>query len=223
MSIQLFCGYDPREAVGFHVFVHSVLQTASMDVQFQALDACGCQQGSNAFTLSRFLVPWLVGERQSFAIFADASDMLMKGDIADLAELFDDRYAVQVVKHADYETRHPRKYVGTALECENRNYPRKNWASLMLINCRHPAWRLITPEYLRSAPIKETLQLSFLRDEWIGELPPAWNVLADEGQPVERAQILHWTAGIPGFRKYRHSPAGEQWHAARAQMLNVGA
>jgi hypothetical protein len=36
--------------------------------------------------------------------------------------------AVAVVKH-DYKTKHRRKYIGTPLEADNADYPRKNWSS----------------------------------------------------------------------------------------------
>jgi hypothetical protein len=138
--INLFCGWDKREADGFHVFTHSVITRATQPVSIVPIAGMGMQQGSNAFTLSRFMVPWLMGY-QGHAIFCDASDMLMLGDIADLDALFDDRYAVQVVKHPDYRTKHKTKYRGTDMECPNMDYNRKNWASVMLMNCEHPAWQ----------------------------------------------------------------------------------
>jgi len=212
--INLFCGYEAREALGFHVFVSSVLARASLPVRFVPLASQGLPEGSNAFTVSRFLVPYLMGF-SGRAIFADASDMLMLGDIAELDALFDDRFAVQVVKHPTYRTRHPRKYVGTPLETINTDYPRKNWASLMLINCAHPAWGDDTPEQLRALGALPCLQLSGLNDHEIGALPDCWNRLADEDHPVEGAKLLHWTAGIPGFEAYRDAPGADLWHAER--------
>lgn len=215
--INLFCGYDPREAVGFHVFVHSVLKHASVPVNIIALDNRGLPQGSNCFTLSRFLVPYLMGF-SGHAIFADASDMLCQSDIAELDSLFDSKYAVQVVKHADYTTRHPVKYIGTELECKNRDYTRKNWASLMLINCEHRNWRDMTPDL-----ISRSMPLSLLQLNWaqVGELPPWWNVLADEGHDTDNAAILHWTAGIPAFTHYHDAPCADAWHDSLAEMMAV--
>jgi primosomal protein N'' len=62
-------------------------------VAVHRLDACGLPQGSNAFTLSRFLVPWFMGF-QGRAIFADGADMLCLGDIAELAALADEQAPV---------------------------------------------------------------------------------------------------------------------------------
>lgn len=215
--IHLFCGYEPAESVGFHVFAHSVLARATRPVSIIPLARMGMPIGTNAFTVSRFMVPYLMGFRGA-AIFVDASDMLMLGDVSDLADLFDPRYAVQVVKHPDYQTRHRIKYRGTDLECPNCDYGRKNWASVMLLNCGHEAWAGVTPTQLEATPILDLLQLRNVPDEAIGALPDAWNRLVDEGHPVDGAHLLHWTAGIPAFAAYRDAPGAELWHAARRAM-----
>lgn len=212
MTIQLFTGFDEREAIGWHVFVSSVLRHASKPVAVHRLDACGLPQGSNAFTMSRFLVPWLMNCK-GHAIFADGADMLCLADIAELDALFNPRQAVQVVQH-EYKTRNPRKYIGTPMEADNVDYDRKNWASLMLINCEHPLWSDVTPDYLETASKLEMLQLrgGILNLE-IGALPNAWNRIVDEGQPLEGAKICHFTSGVPWFPNYRNTPGADQWFA----------
>lgn len=208
--IHLFCGYEEREAIGYHVFVQSVVARSSVPVAITALASRGLPYGSNAFTRSRFLVPELM-KHQGHAIFCDASDMLMLSDIAELDALFDSKYAVQCVKH-DYKTRHPRKYVGTPMECDNRDYARKNQASVMIVNCAHP---ILREEWKRSSLEQEhpvrLLQFRGIPDELIGELPSEWNVLADESQEVETAKLLHFTAGLPCFEAYRNTPGAERW------------
>ena len=216
--IHLFCGYDSREAIGFHVFVHSVLRRASAPVAIHALNESGMPVGSNAFTFSRFLVPWLM-DFKGHAIFADASDMLMLGDVVELDAMFDPALAVQVVQHPTYATRHKIKYQGTSMQCPNRDYARKNWASLMLINCEHSYWHVLKPETLAAVSGLSLLQFGGLKPAEVGALPSCWNRLVDEGQPVEDAKVLHWTAGIPAFPHYRDAPAAEQWRDARAEML----
>jgi hypothetical protein len=214
--IRVFTGYDQREAIGWHVFVHSLLRHASKPVSVHRVDNCGLQQGTNAFTFSRFLVPWLAGF-QGRAIFADAADMLCQADIAELDALFDPTKAVQVVQH-QYLTRNRRKYLGTAMEADNLDYARKNWASLMCINCEHPGWRWSSPGSIECMRPLAMLQFQFLRDDEIGALPAAWNALADESQPIEGAKILHWTAGIPAFPHYADAPGADIWRAERARM-----
>lgn len=212
-GVNLFAGYDEREALGFAVFAHSVITRASRPVAIVPLSSLGLPQGSNAFTLSRFAAPKLMNFR-GHSIFMDASDMLCLADIAELDTLFDPRYAVQVVKHPNYKTRHKVKYRGTSMECPNTNYERKNWASCMLVNNEHAVWRN------EGAPLSmlDALQFKALRDEDIGELPPQWNRLVDEGQPSEDAKILHWTAGVPAFEKYKDAPAAKFWHRERKAM-----
>ena len=219
--IRLFCGHDKREEPGLHTFIHSVLKRSTDIVHFCPLAAMGLAQGSNAFTLSRFMVPALCGF-SGHAIFCDASDMLMVGDVAQLDALFDPKFAVQVVQHATYRSRHERKYCGTEMECAQTNYPRKNWASVMLMNCEHEAWRRM----FGSIPMTESnamtlLQFHFLDNSQIGALPPEWNVLVDEGQPDDTAKILHWTAGIPGFPHYANARRSRDWFAERREMSGL--
>lgn len=218
--IHLFCGHDARESAGFHTFVHSVIARASQPVSIVPLAGMGLPQGSNAFTLSRFLVPHLMGYKGR-AIFADASDMLMLGDVADLDALFDDTKAVQVVKHSDYTSQHERKYIGTDMECGQSNYSRKNWASVMLMNCEHPSWRLVTREIAEGRSALVLLQLSTIAEQDIGSLPPEWNVLIDEGQADKGAKLLHWTAGIPSFKHYQNARRSRDWFAEFEAMSQV--
>jgi hypothetical protein len=219
--IHLFCGYDRREALGFHVFVSSVLDRASFPVAIYPLDAGRLPEGTNSFTFSRFLVPWLMRFRGR-AIFADACDMLMLGDIAALDALADPTKAVQVVPHS-YKTRNPVKYIGTDMQCPNLDYERKNWASLMLINCEHPSWSGMTPERVREFATVPTQLLGFrwMPDSAIGFLPDEWNRLVDEGQAAEGAHLMHWTAGIPGFPHYANAPGADAWRRQRTVMEQI--
>ena len=206
--IPLYCGFDNRESAGFHAFVASVIDRASIPVSFTPIGG-GQRDGSNAFTYARFLIPEQRGY-EGWAIFADASDMVCLADIADLWRMRDESCAVMCVKHS-YKTRHPRKYLGTALECDNRDYPRKNWSSLMLMNCGHALWRGITSRAVEYMSGAELHRFAWIPDEDIGGLPPQWNVLIDEGQPAEGAKLLHWTAGIPAFEAYADAPEAEAW------------
>src|SRR6516164_5487729 len=128
---RIFVGYDPREAVGFHVFMESLLRTIHQPVSITPL--WGSQRdGTNRFIYARFLVPYLC-DFMGTALFLDGTDMLMRRDILDLISLTDWSKAVQVVKH-DYHTRHHWKYIGTTMEAPNADYPCKNWSSLMIWN-----------------------------------------------------------------------------------------
>lgn len=215
--INLFAGWDKREAIGFSVFCHSLISRASQPVAITPLHAMSLPEGTNSFTVSRFLIPWLMGFK-GHAIFMDASDMVMLADIAELDELFDPKFAVQVVKHRDYKTKHPTKYRGTTMECPNRDYPRKNWASVMLINCEHPDWRLATPDSLAKMQMGDLLQFNWTDN--IGALPEEWNRLVDEGQ--DGGKVCHWTAGVPAFPCYEDAPYAKVWHDERSLMETAG-
>lgn len=209
--LRLFCGFDPRESIGTYVFMSSVLRRSTIPISFTMLHSNGLPEGTNSFTISRFLIPWLC-EFKGKAIFADAADMICLADIAELAqELEAMTCGLKVVKH-DYKTKHKVKYIGTELESPNVDYTRKNWASLMLIDCEHDAWRNLTPETLAKNPMIDFLQFEFIRDDEIQSIFHSnWNCLADEGQNIEHAKILHWTAGIPAFEHYKNAPGADLW------------
>lgn len=217
MMPHVFSGYDEREAEGYWVFRASVLRRTRQPLRFDPVPQTPAgPQGTNAFTFSRFFVPWLVGSVTPAVAFVDGVDMLCQADIGDLFACLDPTKALQVVQHEPYRTRHPIKYRGTDMECPNLDYPRKNWASVMLFNPRHEFWRATRPIDFFERPAVEILALRWVPDDLIGALPPEWNVLADEGQPLEGAAILHWTAGMPGFKHYAQAPGAERWHAERA-------
>jgi hypothetical protein len=155
------------------------------------------------------------------AIFVDACDMLMLGDVAELDALFDPAFAVQVVKHPAYTSQHERKYVGTDMECEQSNYARKNWMSVAIFNCAHSAWFGMTPRAINLMQPMELLQLQTFLDSEIGDLPPEWNVLIDEGQEQAGAKLLHWTAGLPTFRHYRNARGSADWFAEYEAMTGA--
>lgn len=213
--LRVFCGYDPREAIGFHVFVQSLIEHSSIPLEIIPLSG-EQRDGSNAFIYARFLVPYLCGY-QGRAIFLDASDMLMRADIAELVALYDPFMAVQVVKH-DYETNAKRKYIGTDMEADNANYPRKNWSSLILWNCAHYMHRGMTPAVIASKKGSYLHRFGWIPDERIGALPPAFNALVGE-QDVSGAKIAHWTLGIPGIEHYSKSEYADEWRATLDRML----
>jgi hypothetical protein len=215
--LHVFFGHEDRLAAGTTAFLHSAISHARRPICLVPLTRLavefGLREGTNAFTFRRFLVPWMMGFNGR-ALFVDGSDMLCRADLNELVDKHHDPFAaVQVVKH-DYISRHSRKYLGTGMESDNTNYPRKQWASVMLINCSHFAWRKLDPEFIsRSSPL-HMLQLSFIENRHIGELPQVWNWLADEHGPNPDAKLLHWTAGIPAIPAYSAAPMAEEWHAA---------
>ena len=217
-KITLVVGFDQREAVAYHTFCQSVLEKASLPVQIIPLaenTLAGYREthsdGSNKFIYSRFLTPYL-NNFSGWAIFADG-DMICQTDIKELWDLRDEAKAVQVVKH-DYQTKAHTKYLGN----KNENYPRKNWSSLILWNCAHPAHRLLTPEFVQRQTGAYLHRFSWLQDEQVGELPQIWNWLAIEYQDNPQAKLIHYTLGAPCFKDYADSEMAEHWHQAHHRL-----
>ena len=181
--IEIFVGYDPREAAVMHVLEQSLLETSTVPFSFIPLSMKqlgsfdGQKDGTNQFVYSRFLVPYLK-DYDGWAVYMD-SDMMLRRDILELIDMLDDSKAVMVVKHA-YETTATRKFVGTPMEADNEHYPRKNWSSLILWNCGHKKNRELTPEFVSKAGGKVLHRFSWLRDREIGEIPSEWNHLVGE-------------------------------------------
>lgn len=211
---RIFVGYDKREAIAYHVCSQSLIETASEPISIHPLS--GAQRdGTNAFTFSRYLVPHLCGY-QGWAIFLDG-DMVVDRDIAELWAMRHEGFAALVVKH-EYKTRHPRKYLGTKMESPNVDYPRKNWSSVILWNCHHPANAVLTPEFILSKDGAYLHRFSWLEDQQISDLPGQWNYLIGEDPPGP-AYIYHYTLGVPGIRAYRDCFASWKWDAAHDRML----
>lgn len=213
-AIKLYCGMDPREQAGLHVFLESVWKHTSLPVDLTVLtpaiaDRYGIKSdGTNAFSTLRFAIPHI--QEAGWAIWIDGADCLLRADLAELWELCQGPEAVKVVKH-DYQPASDLKYIGTEMEAHNASYPRKNWSSVMGINCGHWAHYKAKAKLL-SGDGKYLHRFSWLNDEEIGSLPTVWNWL-DEYGPNENAKLVHFTNGTPGFTHYRHAAHADEWRA----------
>ena len=227
MTIPVYVGFDPREEAGTWAFGSSLLEHASRPVSiiplhlplFRSFYAAGQRDGSNAFTMTRFLIPFLQGYTGT-AIFMDGADMLLKADISELWALRDLYKPLQVVKH-DYKTKWPRKYLGTAMESDNKDYPKKNQSSVMILNCMHMSWRQITPESVQQMTGSQLHQFSWLKDDQIGELPKEWNWLVQEDGPNPDAKLLHFSSGVPLMPAHANSPHAADYMRQCARMNHV--
>jgi lipopolysaccharide biosynthesis glycosyltransferase len=210
-KINLIVGFDQREAVAYHVFCQTIIDRATMPVQFLPLAENTLNKykevhtdGSNKFIYSRFLSPYLMNF-SGWAIFADG-DMVCQADIAELWSLRDEGKAVQVVKH-DYKTKATKKYLGN----KNEDYPKKNWSSLILWNCSHPKNAILTPEFIQSQSGPYLHRFSWLEDDLIGELDTEWNWLAIEYPENLNAKLIHYTSGTPCFKDYANESMSDVW------------
>ncbi|WP_454287992.1 glycosyltransferase [Rhizobium arsenicireducens] len=210
--IKVFIGYDPREAIAYHVCANSMIRHASEVISFTPLALNNLKvytethsDGSNEFIYSRFLLPHLT-DYSGWALFVDG-DMLVRDDIAKLWAMRDETKAVMCVHH-DYKTKASTKYLGSA----NVDYPRKNWSSVVLWNCGHPANKVVTPEFVMNSTGAQLHRFTWLSDDLVGEIPKVWNWLPDEFGPNPEAKLLHWTLGTPCFHEYATAPMAGEWH-----------
>lgn len=213
--IPVFIGYDPREAVAYHVCVNSIIRNASAPVAVIPIALNLFQDyrethtdGSNNFIYSRFLVPYLM-EYRGRAIFIDG-DMIVRSDIVELYNILQPGMDVAVVKH-DYKTKMKQKYLGS----KNEDYPRKNWSSVIVWDCQTWPNRKLTPDFVMKQPGSYLHRFSWIDDDRIQALPPEWNWLPDEFGANDNAKLLHYTLGTPCFHEFADTPQAEEWHKER--------
>jgi hypothetical protein len=225
--MKIFIGYDPREAQAWHACAQSIIDHASRPPEIVplALEHLGTYRethaGTNSFIHSRFLVPALC-DWQGIALYVDA-DILFRIDPFRILDGLDRWKALHVVQH-DYMTQHPRKYLGSPLEAENRDYPRKNWSSVILWNCGHYGNRVLTPEKIEKLTSGELHRFGWLAEKYLGALDPRWNVLVGEQDPRPDAYAVHYTLGVPTLAGGHYAAcdyAGE-WHDTCARMGRCG-
>jgi hypothetical protein len=188
---RVFVGFDERQPVAYNVLQHSLHRYARGRVQVEPLmlDKLPMERrGLTQFTYSRFIVPYLC-DYQGTAIFMDA-DVVVNGDIAELAAQADGESCIQVMK-------------------EQHKF---EWASVMLFNC--DKCRILTPEYIDD-PANKLLELNFGP---IGEFSPEWNHCVNRMEAAE-AKLYHFTEGIPLWDEVRGSPLDQIWLDEYADMV----
>jgi len=223
--IRIFIGYDPREAVAYHVLCHSILARSTEPVQIAPLALQNLKHifmrekqpnQSTEFAFSRFLVPYL-SDYQGWSMFCDC-DMLMLDDMAKLWALRDDKYAAQVVKH-NHTPKEDIKFLGKA----QTKYEKKNWSSVILFN--NSKCQALTKEYVNTATGLELHQFKWLgNDGLIGDLPHRWNHLVDYDAhlPETQVSLIHYTEGGPYFEDYKNCGYADLWFTERDRMLKAG-
>lgn len=223
-ALPIFIGWDSREDAAYRVCRFSMERRASRPLHFvplrqKALRALGLYRraadplASTEFTYSRFLVPHLAGYL-GWALFCDC-DFLWLGDVSEIFALADDRFAAICVQH-NHRPTETRKMEGAAQTV----YPRKNWSSLVLYNCGHPANRVLTPEVVNRETGAFLHRFQWLDDAMIGALPETWNWLEgwshlpEDGPP----QAIHFTRGGPWFDAWQDVAYADLWIAERARL-----
>lgn len=235
MKRTIYIGYDPREHIAYDVARHSILSrtdpkiTHVIPLELKSLSNiltrpierkdgklwCPISEAPMAteFAISRFSIPLL--RKNGWALFVDC-DVVCLTDIAELFALADNKYAVMVVKH-NQQSGPETKMDGQV----QTYYSRKNWSSVVLWNCEHPANKALTGEVLNTWPGRDLHAFKWLRDEDIGELDCRWNSLVgvNDIDPA-KVGILHYTLGGPWFKDWPGGPLDEIWNTERAKLLS---
>lgn len=207
---RIFIGFDSRFPEPAEVLKYSLEKHSSipLDVRYLKLTELSFQRPldplqTTEFTYTRFLVPHLC-DYDGSALFLD-NDMLCLGDVREIAELDMTPYALRVVKH-DYRPTATVKMYG----CQQTSYPRKNWSSMMLMDCAK--LKLWTQAVVETATGAYLHRFQDIADSLIGELPRTWNTLDWMDQTTK---LIHWTSGGPWFDETRNCPHADVWLRAR--------
>jgi hypothetical protein len=224
-NCEFFFGFDSRESAAYEVCVRSLLRHASCEPRVHPIlqaharglglytrhqerrdgrlwDTISEAPMATEFAITRFLTPILA--QSEWAVFGD-SDFLWRADAAELLALADPRYAVMVVKH-DYAPTESVKMDGQL----QLLYARKNWSSLILWNCRHPAHAALG-QFVNEWAGRRLHAFEWLEDGLIGELPPEWNWLEGHSDPSLNPKAVHFTRGTPDMPGYESVPYSREW------------
>ena len=210
--INIFIGYDSKEKVAYNVLSHSIIQNSTKPVAITPIALNNLKDdfvrernalSSTEFSFSRFMIPHLMNY-QGWALFMDC-DMLMFEDVSKLWRMRDDSKAIQVCKH-DYIPKEKTKFLGQTQTV----YPKKNWSSFMLMNCKKCS--SLTPDYVNRASGLELHQFKWLEgDHLIGDLPLEWNWLVGEYEHKDDVKNVHYTKGGPWFEEYARCDYSQDW------------
>ncbi|MFZ2252608.1 MAG: hypothetical protein WAW13_00370 [Minisyncoccia bacterium] len=219
---SIYVGFDPREELACLVAIRSMVGRMARFIPVNAIRLDELQKAgiytrpmetrdgrmwdviseapmATEHACARFLTPHLA--KEGWAVFMDG-DMLIRSDIGDIFEGLDPSKALYCVKH-DHRPEHTVKMDGQVQTV----YPRKNWSSVMVFNCDHPANAALTVELVNSVPGRDLHRFCWLTDDLIGELDPAWNWLV----PAVDPKIAHFTEGVPDMAGYERQPYADEW------------
>lgn len=226
--LKIYVGWDSREDIAFQIAKYSIEKNASVPVDIIPIKQNEMRKkdlywrekdslASTEFTFTRFLIPEL-NNFEGWALFIDC-DFVALEDVAKLFAQADDRYAVMCAHH-DYTPKETVKMDGQ----KQHIYPRKNWSSMMLINCGHPSNRKLTKELVNDPEVGGAYlhRFSWLKDDEVGKLSHEWNWLVgwykepEDGAP----KFLHYTEGGPWFKQYQNCEYNYHWYEYKISYLS---
>lgn len=208
--MKVYIGSDPREQAAVDVAVKTLREVSGIRAELlradrlhasgllgriadtrggQAFDMISGAPMSTEFAISRFLTPILC--QSGWALFTDC-DMVFLRDPREMLSEIEPGKAVYVVQH-DHKPVERFKMVNQV----QTTYPRKNWSSVMLFDCDHPANRRLTLQDVNWRTGRDLHGFYWLHDSEIGALDPAWNWLVNVQPMPQNTGIAHFTLGGP--------------------------
>ena len=100
------------------------------------------------------------------------------------------------------------------MESDNLDYPRKNWSSLMLMDCSK--LRVWTKESVSHESGAWLHRFEPIPSEQIGDIDPNWNELDTYGPGTK---VIHYTEGGPWLPNYNDHRFGDIWVQYAKEML----
>jgi len=218
-STKIYIGYDSKHPIASKVCEYS-LRKHSKDLDIELLKLSDLEQlywreykdQSTEFTYTRFLVPYLQ-DYNGWALFCD-DDFLFLKDVKKIFKYADDKYAVMCCQH-DYTPRAITKMLGK----KQVPYKRKNWSSLMLINCGHESVKKLDLSTVSEQSGKYLHQFEWLKPHEIGSIPRHWNWLVNwyKENDEDKPSALHFTEGGPWIVDSEYK---DLWLKYKKQMEN---
>ena len=225
--LKIYIGWDSREDIAYEVARHSIISNTKTPVEIIPLKQWKLREeelywrdedklASTEFTFTRYLIPYL-NNYKGWALFIDC-DFVALDDVNNLFNQIDNKYAVMCAQH-DYTPKE-----GTKMDGKQQSvYPRKNWSSMMLINCEHPANSSLTLDLVNDPKTTGAYlhRFSWLSDNLIGIISHEWNWLVgwykepQDGKP----KFLHYTEGGPWFKEYYNCEYAAEYYRVERDFL----
>lgn len=218
--LKIFIGWDSREDIAYQIAKKSILDHATVPVEIIPLKQKDLRRdnlywrdvdklAATEFTYTRYLIPHLCNF-EGWALFVDC-DFVFLCDVKEIFDQVSEQYAIMCAQH-EYTPAEGVKMDGKVQTA----YPRKNWSSMMLINCGHPDNKELTVDLVND-PGKTGAyfhRFTWLDDSKIGKLSHEYNWLVGwykeptDGTP----KVLHYTEGGPWFKEYEDCEYAVNWY-----------
>ncbi|KVI01623.1 hypothetical protein Ccrd_020102 [Cynara cardunculus var. scolymus] len=147
---------------------------------------------------------------EGWVVFVD-NDFLYLGDIKELLDLINEKYAVMCVQH-DHTSKEAPRMAGVVQTV----YPQKNWLSMVLYNYSNRKTKILKSEVVNKESSAYLHRFQWLKDDEIGPVPFVWNFLVGHnhvvnGDPSTHPKAIHYTSRGPWFEAWKDCEFEDLW------------